>query len=110
MTLKIIVTLVYGLIIMAGGIIGYVTAKSMPSLISGGLLGLIVVIGGVMMALGKPAGQILALLATILVGAFFAVQLIKGLSAGGAVGRAAGILAISVLELFVLLLVKSPKQ
>jgi hypothetical protein len=55
----------------------------------------------------KPTGKPIALVAAILVGAFFAVQLIKGLLAGGTVGRAAGILALSVLEILVLLLVRS---
>ena len=51
MFLKVVATLVYGLIILAGGIIGYVTAKSVPSLISGGLLGLAAIVGAVISAL-----------------------------------------------------------
>jgi uncharacterized membrane protein (UPF0136 family) len=107
MIVKAIVTLIYGVIIAGGGIIGYVTARSLPSLISGSVLGLLSIIGGIMMFSGKGAGRWLSLVAALLVAVFFAFQLFKGLSSGGAVGRAAAILGLSLIEILVLLLVKS---
>lgn len=107
MTIKAIVTIVYGVIIAGGGIMGYATARSLPSLISGGLLGLLSIIGGIMMLSGKGTGRWLALVAALLVALFFAFQLFKGVSTGGAVGRAAAILVVSLIEILVLSLVKS---
>jgi uncharacterized membrane protein (UPF0136 family) len=110
MGFKVIATLIYGLIILAGGIIGYMTAKSVPSLISGGLLGLAAIIGGVLIWTGRSAGFVMALIATILVALFFGFQLVKGLSAGGPAGRAVVIFGISLIEILVLVLAgsKSP--
>jgi uncharacterized membrane protein (UPF0136 family) len=106
--LKVIATLVYGLMILAGGIMGYITARSVPSLISGGLLGLAAIIGGIMMWTGRSAGFVVALIATILVALFFGFQLVKGLSAGAPVGRAAAIFAVCVIEILVLALARAP--
>ena len=110
MTIQGIVTIIYGVLIATGGIMGYVAKQSVPSLISGGLLGLAALVGGILISAGKPAGKPIALIAAILVGLFFAFQLFKGLSAGAPVGRAAGILALSIIEILVLLLVKSPSS
>jgi uncharacterized membrane protein (UPF0136 family) len=108
MGLRVIATLIYGLIILAGGIMGYVTARSVPSLISGGLLGLAAIIGGIVIWTGRSTGFIIALTATILVALFFGFQLLKGLSAGAPVGRAAAIFAISVAEILILILARAP--
>ncbi len=104
MTFQAIATLIYGLVILGGGIMGYVAAKSAPSLIAGGLLGLAAIIGAILIFMGKPIGRHIAIVATILVGAFFGFQLIKGIAAGGGIsGRAGGILALSITELLILL-------
>lgn len=110
MGLKVIFTLVYGLIIVTGGIIGYVTARSVPSLVSGGLLGLIVLVGGILLASGRTWGGILSLTATLLVALFFGFQLIKGLSTGGPVGRAALILGLSIIEILILTIARAPVE
>ena len=108
MNLKAVITLVYGIIIAGGGVIGFVAAGSVPSLISGGLLGILVVIGSALMFAGNPLGQLLALIATIIVAGFFGYQLVRGLTSGGAVGRAAGILVLSLIELAVLYYLRTP--
>ena len=95
-------TIVYGLLIAGGGVAGFVAAKSLPSLISGGLLGLAAIAGGLLMATGHPVGFWLAVAAAVLTGAFFGVKLATGLAKGKPVGRAAGILALSVAELAIL--------
>jgi uncharacterized membrane protein (UPF0136 family) len=107
MNFQAIATIIYGILIAAGGIMGYVAKQSVPSLLSGGLLGLLAISGSILMFSGKPAGRTIALIATVLVGAFFAFQLFKGISAGTPVGRAAGILVLSIAEIIILLTAKS---
>jgi uncharacterized membrane protein (UPF0136 family) len=51
--LESIATLLYGLLSIGGGIIGYVKSKSQVSLISGGISGLLLLILAMMMNLGK---------------------------------------------------------
>ncbi len=108
MHLKAIITLIYGIVIAGGGIAGYVLAGSLPSLVSGGVLGLIIVIGAVLMFLGHAMGPTVALVGTIIVAGFFGFQLFRGLSTGGDVGRAAGILVLSLIELAVLYYFRAP--
>jgi uncharacterized membrane protein (UPF0136 family) len=110
MFIQALLTLIYGIIIAAGGIIGYVMAKSVPSLISGGLLGIAAIIGSILIFMGRPAGKPIAIIAAILVGLFFGFQLLKGISAGTPVGRAAGIFTLSVIELMVLILIKGTQN
>jgi len=107
MGIKAFATLIYGILIAGGGIMGYVSKQSVPSLISGGLLGLAAVVGSVLMFSGKQSGKAIALVAAVLVALFFAVQLFKGISAGTPFGRAAGILILSFAEILILLLAKS---
>ncbi|MGC8723891.1 MAG: TMEM14 family protein [Acidobacteriota bacterium] len=102
MVFQIAATIVYGLLIAGGGVVGFVAAKSVPSLISGGLLGLAALAGGLLMAVGHPVGFRLAVAAAALTGAFFGVKLATGLAKGKPVGRAAGILALSLAELAIL--------
>lgn len=106
MTTKAVVTLVYGIIIAGGGIAGYVTVGSLASLISGGLLGLLAIIGAILMFMGNSLGFKLAAIATVLVALFFGYKLIQAMGVeGGNLGRPAGILVLSVIELMVLFLV-----
>jgi uncharacterized membrane protein (UPF0136 family) len=110
MFIQALLTLIYGIIIAAGGIIGYLMAKSLPSLISGGILGIAAIAGSILMFMEKPIGKPIAIIAAILIGLFFGFQLLKGLSAGTAVARAAGIFTFSVIELMVLLLIKGTQS
>jgi uncharacterized membrane protein (UPF0136 family) len=104
MILQAAATIVYGLLIAGGGVAGFVAAKSLPSLISGGLLGLVALAGGLLMATGHPVGFWFAVAAAALTGAFFGVKLATGLGKGNPVIRAAGLLALSLAELAVLTL------
>ena len=106
MFIQALITLIYGLIITAGGIMGYVMAKSVPSLISGGILGIVAIIGAILIYLGKPYGKTVALIAAILVGMFFGFQLLKGLAADAPVSRATAIFTLSVIEIMVLMLLR----
>jgi uncharacterized membrane protein (UPF0136 family) len=61
--LESIATLLYGLLSIGGGIIGYVKSKSQVSLISGVISGLLLLILAIMMNLGKiwayPAASVI---------------------------------------------------
>jgi uncharacterized membrane protein (UPF0136 family) len=105
MDLRALATLVYGAHIALGGIIGYVAAKSKPSLLSGGILGAVIIMGSVLLFSGNPAGLPIAVATTLLISVYFGYKLLKGLAARKPVGRAAGILVLSVIELLILFFV-----
>ncbi len=105
MDFRALATLVYGALIALGGIIGYVAAKSKPSLLSGGILGAVIIMGSVLLSSGNPAGFPIAVVTTLLITAYFGYKLLKGLAARKSVGRAAGILVLSIIELLILFFV-----
>ena len=71
MTSGLIATIFYGLLSIAGGIIGYVKSKSTVSLISGGISGLLLLILAVMMDRGQTwAASIAAIIIALLVVVF----------------------------------------
>ncbi len=65
------VVLVYGILVVAGGIMGYAKAQSKPSLIAGGVFGLIVIVAALLMLKFNPAGRYLSLAASGLLLIFF---------------------------------------
>lgn len=104
--IKAYVTLVYGILIALGGIMGFVMAKSLPSLIAGGGLGIGLIVAAVLMMKSIPAGFPLAVACTALIGLNFIYLLIKALGADASLGRPIGILVLTAVELAVLFLVK----
>jgi uncharacterized membrane protein (UPF0136 family) len=72
--------LIYGILIVVGGVMGYVKAQSMPSLIAGGLAGIALVAAAVaMMRNAYSAGWWVSLIvALLLLGRFGSVALSKG--------------------------------
>ncbi|MBU1319644.1 MAG: hypothetical protein KKG33_14100 [candidate division Zixibacteria bacterium] len=107
MYIKAIITLIYGIVIAGGGVAGYVAADSLPSLISGGVLGIIIIAGSIMMFMGVAVGQGVAIFATLFVAGFFGFKLVKAMSAGESLTRAAVLVALSLIELAVLFAVKN---
>ena len=73
----IVAAIAYGILAVAGGIIGYVQAKSKASLISGIISGLLLIIAGVMQLQGQGLGLILAIVVTIALVIVFAIRLAK---------------------------------
>jgi len=72
-----IAAIAYGILSAVGGIIGYVQAKSMPSLVSGVISGVLLVIGGVAAAQDRSWGLPLAAVITALLVIVFVVRLVK---------------------------------
>lgn len=108
MRTKAIVSVIYGVLIAFGGIMGYVMAGSMASLIAGGGLGLAAAAGGGMMWSGAAAGRWIAIASSVAVGLFFAFQLTQP---EPNVGRAAGVIALTAVQLIVLFIpAKTPTQ
>lgn len=66
-----IVILLYGLVVLGGGVIGYTTTGSMASLIAGSAFGLGLLASGVGVLKGKNMGFIIAPILTVLLTMFF---------------------------------------
>lgn len=73
----IIAAIAYGIIAIAGGIMGYVQAASKASLISGSISGLLLIFAGVMQLQGQAWGLTLAAIITAILIIVFAIRLTK---------------------------------
>ncbi len=71
-----IVAIAYGILAAVGGIIGYQKAKSKPSLISGLISGLLLVVAGAV-ASSQLWGYWLAIIVTALLVIVFSIRLVK---------------------------------
>ena len=72
-----VVILIFGFIVLGGGIIGYTTARSMASLIAGGTFGLLLLVSGLGVLRGNDMGFLIAPLLTGLLTAFFGYRLVQ---------------------------------
>jgi uncharacterized membrane protein (UPF0136 family) len=71
-------TLLFGLLTIAGGAVGYVKAKSKASLIAGGISGLLLLLAAYLMTSGHFwAGQILAFVISVLLAGRFIPAFLK---------------------------------
>ncbi len=71
--------LLYGLLVLVGGSIGYVQAKSTPSLVSGLIFGIGLLLAAMAMYKKKRAGAWIALIISILLEGFFTWRFSKTL-------------------------------
>ncbi|MEO0684386.1 MAG: TMEM14 family protein [Cyanobacteria bacterium J06649_11] len=74
---SIIAASLYGILSIIGGIIGYKSAGSKVSLISGTISGLLLIIAAYLQIQGQNVGLILAVIITSLLVIVFAVRLMK---------------------------------
>ena len=72
-----IVILVYGLLVLGGGIIGYTASGSMASVIAGGVFGLGLLTSGLGVLRGKDMGFIIAPTLTVLLTTFFGYRFVQ---------------------------------
>ena len=69
--------MIYGILAIVGGIIGYLTARSKPSLISGIDSGLLLLIGVLLAAQGIASGLWVVKIVTLVLVVVFIIRLIK---------------------------------
>jgi uncharacterized membrane protein (UPF0136 family) len=96
-----IVVFIYGVLVAAGGIAGFVMKQSVPSLISGVLSGLLLLLGGWGLMQGASWGKILSIVVSVLLIGYFG----KGLLAGKMM-PAAPIVVLGVITIATVLLAK----
>ncbi|ACC82002.1 protein of unknown function UPF0136 [Nostoc punctiforme PCC 73102] len=77
MNLSIIAAFAYGILAIAGGIIGYIQARSKVSLLSGSISGFLLILAAYFQLQGQTWGSILAVLVTAVLVVVFAVRLAK---------------------------------
>lgn len=77
MNLSIIAAFLYGILAIAGGIIGYTQARSRVSLLSGSISGLLLILAAYLQLQGQTWGSILAVLVTGVLVVVFAFRLAK---------------------------------
>jgi uncharacterized membrane protein (UPF0136 family) len=64
--------IVFGLLTIAGGVVGYVKAGSVPSIIAGSITGVLLLIAAFVMPEHRVAGIATALIVSLLLAAYFA--------------------------------------
>lgn len=77
LTIKLIATVIYGLLSIVGGLIGYTKSQSKVSLISGGISGLLLLALAVMMYLGNQWTSIIAAIIILLLTLVFIIRFSK---------------------------------
>jgi uncharacterized membrane protein (UPF0136 family) len=77
MNLGVTAAIVYGVLAIAGGIIGYVKSQSKASIISGSISGLLLILGGVASLQGQVWGLILTAAIAALLIIVFAIRWLK---------------------------------
>lgn len=77
MDLAVLATVVYGLLAGFGGIWGYLKSKSKPSLISGCISGVLLLLSAVMQIQGYSLGLSMSKIITLLLVVVFTIRLIK---------------------------------
>jgi len=77
MTIATLMTFIYAVLSIVGGIIGYKQAGSTQSMISGIIAGILLIIGGIALIHGQPWGAWLAIAVTLLLVIVFIFRLVK---------------------------------
>jgi uncharacterized membrane protein (UPF0136 family) len=77
MNAAIIAAIAYGLLTLIGGVAGYLKAKSKPSLISGLISGIFLIVAALIQLQGFPFGSLLARIITVALITVFVFRLQK---------------------------------
>lgn len=70
--------MLYGLTTIVGGILGYTGKNSMPSLLSGVITGVLLILAGTMIQKSNKTGVYLALVTSLAILGFFVWQIVDG--------------------------------
>ncbi|WP_416673525.1 TMEM14 family protein [Egbenema bharatensis] len=77
MGIRALAAIIYGILSLVGGIIGYAQARSLPSLVAGIISGVLLIIGAIAHQQGAAWGLTLAIVVTIALVITFAVRFWK---------------------------------
>ena len=77
MNIAILATIAYGLLSGLGGIWGYIKSRSKPSLISGCLSGIILLVAALMQSQGNSLGLLISRIVVLALVVVFTIRLIK---------------------------------
>jgi uncharacterized membrane protein (UPF0136 family) len=69
--------LIFGALTIIGGVIGYLKAQSVPSLIAGAITGVLLLFAGFILPQNRTAGLVTALIVSVLLAAQFVPKLIR---------------------------------
>ena len=69
--------LIFGALTILGGVIGYVKAGSVPSIIAGAITGVLLLVAGALLAEHRAAGLATALIVSLLLAAQFVPKFIR---------------------------------
>ena len=69
--------LIFGALTIIGGVIGYVKAGSLPSIIAGAITGVLLLIAGWILPTNRAVGLLIALIVSLLLAAQFVPKLIR---------------------------------
>ena len=99
-----VAAIAYGAAMLMGGVMGYRRAGSKPSLLGGLIIGGLALVGGLIMLGGTESGRSMALLGAMMAVLLFGWTLSRGiLSHGKGTARAGGLLALSMLTVWIML-------
>ena len=69
--------IIFGILTIAGGIIGYVKAASVPSIIAGGITGILLLVAAFLLPEHRAAGLATAFIVSLLLGAQFVPKFLR---------------------------------
>jgi uncharacterized membrane protein (UPF0136 family) len=92
--------IVFGLLTIAGGIVGYVKAGSVPSIIAGAVTGILLLVAAFLLPAYRVAGLAIALIVSLFLAAYF----IRKYSSTGAVMPAGMMSVLSVIGIIAVII------
>src|SRR5947207_15511040 len=69
--------IIFGILTIAGGIIGYVKATSVPSIIAGGITGILLLVAAFLLPEHRAAGLATGVIVSLLLGAQFVAKFLR---------------------------------